>query len=244
MNVECVHCSAKHFSSERVTNKGNSFNDCFNHGNVELNNTPQFPQELKLLLDSEHEKSNEFFKHIRVYNNLFSFASFNANIVNFSDRRPGPYSFKIQGQIYYQINTSIKPEPNENPSFGQLLITDSNEADEHRMAFNAGLDLNIVKLIEQTMRDYNIFAQSYEMMRLELKKQDDSHASEELQLLFSLKPGVDKRRYNFQRTNEVAAIFSTTADGEIRDAYVVIRNKNTKELRRVSSMDPNVEPWI
>ncbi|XP_070165618.1 LOW QUALITY PROTEIN: uncharacterized protein [Polyergus mexicanus] len=65
----------------------------------------------------------------------------------------------------------------------------------------------------------------------------------ELQL-FTLKPGMDRRRYNAQRTNEVAAVFYTNADGEIPESYVTICNKNTKTLQKVSIMDPNVEPWI
>lgn len=199
---------------------------------------------MKKLFDSEHEQSKEFCQHIRVYNNLFSFASFNANIINFSDRRPGPYCFKIQGQVYYQINTSLNPVVNEKPPYGQLFIVDANEAIEHRMAFNHGVHLNVVELIEKVMRDYNIYAKSYEMMGEGLKKQQDCASSQELQLLFSLKPGFDKGRYNFQRTNEVAAVFSTTADGEIPGAYVIVRNKKTKELQKVSTMDPNVEPWI
>ena len=66
----------------------------------------------------------------------------------------------------------------------------------------------------------------------------------ELQLLLTLKQGADRRRYNFQRTNEVAAIYSTIADGEIPESYVTIRNKNTKTLQYVSTMDPNVELWV
>ncbi|XP_067214192.1 uncharacterized protein [Linepithema humile] len=65
-----------------------------------------------------------------------------------------------------------------------------------------------------------------------------------LQLSFTLRSGMDRRRYNAQRTNEVAAVFRTTADGEIPESYVTIRNKNTKILQKVSTMDPNVEPWI
>ncbi|XP_048510258.1 uncharacterized protein LOC125500693 [Athalia rosae] len=42
----------------------------------------------------------------------------------------------------------------------------------------------------------------------------------ELQLVFTLKPGMDRRRFNFQRCNEVAAVFSTTADSEIPEAFV------------------------
>ena len=83
-------------------------------------------------------------------------------------------------------------------------------------------------------------------MTLELKTQmqENSNIPSELQLLFSFKPGMDKRRYNFQRVNEVAAFFSTTADGEIPESYVTIRNKTTKTLQTVSTMDPNVELWI
>ncbi|XP_044005848.1 uncharacterized protein LOC122850854 [Aphidius gifuensis] len=66
----------------------------------------------------------------------------------------------------------------------------------------------------------------------------------EMQLLFTTKSGMDDRRYNVQRINEVAAIFSTTANGDIPESYVSIHNKNTKKLEFVSTMNPNVEPWV
>ena len=47
-----------------------------------------------------------------------------------------------------------------------------------------------------------------------------------------------------QGTNEVAAIFVTTADGDIPESYVTIRNKATRVLQSVSSMDPNVETMV
>ena len=43
-----------------------------------------------------------------------------------------------------------------------------------------------------------------------------------------------------QRVNEVAAVFSTTADGDIPESYVTIQNKDTRVLRSISLMDPNV----
>ena len=67
----------------------------------------------------------------------------------------------------------------------------------------------------------------------------------ELQLIFiNNKKGLDSGRYNTQRCNKVAAIFNCTADGEIPDSYVSIRNRNTKVLKYVNTMDPNVEPWL
>uniref|UniRef100_A0ABD2W6D6 Helitron helicase-like domain-containing protein n=1 Tax=Trichogramma kaykai TaxID=54128 RepID=A0ABD2W6D6_9HYME len=82
------------------------------------------------------------------------------------------------------------------------------------------------------------------MMREEIKKQENAQTLQELQLLFSIKDDLDKRRYNCQQSNEVAAIFSTTADGDIPDAYVVVRNKNTKELKKISTMDPKVDSSV
>jgi len=249
MNVSCVHCNAKHFAAEKISNKGNSFHDCCNHGKVYLQPLPEFPHFLKYLYEGNHEKSNQFFNYIRTYNSSFSFASFNANVVNFSRRRPGPYCFKIQGQIYYQINTALHAAENENPTHGQLFIIDSNKTINCRLKQTSNLDLEIVRNLECMMRECNIFAQSYQMMGEELENQrqieiESGELFSELQLLFTLKPGMDRRRYNIQRTNEVAAVFSTTADGDIPESYVVIRNKNTKTLQKVSSMDPNVEPWI
>lgn len=43
MNVLCMHCNAKHFKNEMVSNKGNSFNDCCRHGEVNLDPPPDFP---------------------------------------------------------------------------------------------------------------------------------------------------------------------------------------------------------
>ncbi|KYM98545.1 ATP-dependent DNA helicase PIF1 [Cyphomyrmex costatus] len=249
MDVSCIHCNAKHFAAERISNKGDSFHDCCNHGKVYLEPLPEFLHFLRALYEGNHEKSNHFFNYIRSYNSSFSFASFNANVINFSERRPGPYCFKIQGQIYYQVNTALYAAENENPTYGQLFIVDSNEAINYRLQQTSNLDLEIIHNFEYMMRKYNIFTQSYQMMGEELENQrrketESNNLFPELQLIFTLKPGMDRRRYNIQRTNEVAAIFSTTADGDIPESYVIIRNKNTKILQKVSSMDPNVEPWV
>ena len=160
--------------------------------------------------------------------------------------RPGPYCFKIQGQIYYQINTALYPGENDSPSYDQLFIIDPQEATDIRIRNASQLHYQTLAMLDKIIRENNIFAQSYEMMNQEIHNQqlllNDGNTIPELQLLFTLKSGTNRHRYNFQRANEVAAIFSTTADGEIPESYVI--NKNTKSLQCVSTMDPNVEPWI
>lgn len=110
---------------------------------------------------------------------------------------------------------------------------------------NFNLNAEVTKIIDNAMRQNNIFAQSYQMMKEELQSMTEQNDGKEpeLQLLFTLKKGQDSNRFNFQRCNEVAAIFLTTADGEIPESYVTVRNRNTKSLQYVNSMDANFEPW-
>jgi len=77
---------------------------------------PEFPQFIRTLFDGTHAKSNNFSKHICSYNS--SFASFNVNLINFQNRRSGPYCFKIQRQIYYQINTALYVAQNKDSTYG------------------------------------------------------------------------------------------------------------------------------
>ncbi|KAM0727890.1 hypothetical protein ACS0PU_005359 [Formica fusca] len=77
------------------------------------------------------------------------------------------------------------------------------------------------------MRELNIFAQSYQMMDEELENQqrleiESGELLAELQLSFILRPGMDRRRYNAQRTNEVAAVFRTTA--RWRNSRIICNN--------------------
>ncbi|XP_058810633.1 uncharacterized protein LOC131675610 [Phymastichus coffea] len=170
MDVLCLHCEAKHFKDERISNKGFSFHECCNHGSVSLDPLPEFPSQLYKLFTSQHPKSNLFIKDIRPYNNSLSFASFNANLFDFRPNRPGPFCFKIQGQIYYQINTALYPCDTENPTYGQLFIVDQLQALDYRLSNNLTLDSELLLTLDGIIRENNIFAQSYEMMRLELQR--------------------------------------------------------------------------
>lgn len=80
---------------------------------------------------------------------------------DFSDRRPGPFRFKIQGQVYYQINTSLYPESLKSPTNGQLLIIESNESSQYRLKNNSQLNLIVIQTIENVLRPCNIFVHSF-----------------------------------------------------------------------------------
>ena len=71
MDIRCIYCNAKHFVTEKISNKGNSFHDCCNHGAFYLESLSQSPLFLCNLFNGSHIKSNNFFQHIRNYNSSF-----------------------------------------------------------------------------------------------------------------------------------------------------------------------------
>jgi len=114
MDVYCVHCNAKHFAAEKISNKGNSFHDCCNHGTVYLQPLPEHPQFLHSLFAGTHVKSNNFFQYIRSYNSSFSFASFRI-LKKYNLRMLSTYSRQI-GYILDFLLFTLKKQIN-NPVF-------------------------------------------------------------------------------------------------------------------------------
>ena len=134
--------------------------------------------------------------------------------MDFQERRLGPHCFKIQGQIYYHVNTALYPAPNESPTYGQLFIVDSNEAVDSVQRRNTALDRDLLERIDRIMRDNNVFAQSYQMMGEDMQAQrhqgnqnDDMQPPGELQLLFTLKPGIDRRQSIFNEVTKSLQYF-------------------------------------
>ena len=76
MNKLCIYCDVKHFLCEMNTEK--CFINCCHHGKVLFNNEDLYPEQLKQLIISNTEDSKNFINNIRIYNNLFAFASFRA----------------------------------------------------------------------------------------------------------------------------------------------------------------------
>ena len=52
------------------------------NGTHKLEAIPRFSDNLRSLFENNYQKSKAFFERIRNYNSSFSFASFNANVVN------------------------------------------------------------------------------------------------------------------------------------------------------------------
>ena len=86
MNKLCIYCDAKHFLCEMNTEK--CFINCCHNGKVLFNNEDLYPEQLKQLMISNTKDDKNFMNNIRIYNNLFAFASFGAKFVTFPTAGP------------------------------------------------------------------------------------------------------------------------------------------------------------
>ena len=72
MDQRCVHCGALYFLGE-------DFNCCMS-GNVSILALPPLPSQLVALYTLNNAQSRNFRNHIRLYNNMFAFASMNYDL--------------------------------------------------------------------------------------------------------------------------------------------------------------------
>lgn len=254
MDAPCSECDALHFEDERVGNLS-SFDDCCGHGKFFVpEETKPFPEELKELFLGEHRLSKDFHARIRNYSSALAFASIcTQQDVPFDG---GIYQHRIRGNVQTCISTSMHPsssstfESERRRRYGQLYVVESNVANEARLkeAPNRGLNAELLAILDKIIRECSVFAEAYytaaEIEQEELQKADNSglgrQAVPDVRLVFGLRPGQERRQYNRSLVNEVYAVFVTTPEGEVPEAYITVRNKGGG-IRRLETIDENVE---
>ncbi|KAG2211039.1 hypothetical protein INT45_013578 [Circinella minor] len=122
---------------------------CCTHGKIVLPIPRCPPQQIIDLLTAEDEASNDFFTNIRAYNNMFAFASIQANFDrDLANRSGGVSTFRINGTMYHDIGSlrleqqvsvrqaageqpaeqeHISQQQQERPKFAQIYFADKEE---------------------------------------------------------------------------------------------------------------------
>ncbi|KAF2348375.1 hypothetical protein FHG87_020871 [Trinorchestia longiramus] len=200
MDVRCQFCGALRFQREQL-------NCCLN-GKVSLHPLQEYPENLRLLFDTNGAEGSNFRQNIRNYNSAFAFASFGANIRPPPGR--GPYCFRLQGQTYHYASNLHADDPEER-RYGQLYILKSNEAIQTRANAheNANCLVSAFQKINEAMNN-NPYAAAYHNMRAIEQQEQERAVIENMpprQVTMQFIPGPDRRRYNNPTGNEVAAIF-------------------------------------
>ena len=161
MESFCAYCGANYFKGEmeKVTYK-----KCCNDGQyINLNKHLGTPDVLRKLLQGIHPKSNQFFKHIRRYNNSLALASTSFNQVKFDGS--GPPCLIVNGEMKHFLSPMNATLQRHN-GYGELYVMDPEDAKAHRAisSVSQGCDQELLCELDLTLRTINPYAQSYRMM--------------------------------------------------------------------------------
>jgi len=211
--VKCGHCNASMWPEERV-NK-NYF--CCMGGVVKLPPLPSPPKELMELFQNENNIGRFFRKHVRSFNNRFSFVSLKCNQTTFTGK--GPKVFNIQGQLYHRYG-SLCPQDNKTPSFAQLyLCSDEKEELGLRHGTNASLiERQIDGVLQKIIHQHNPLRKVYLTAAQRLKEQKECPKFV-VRLPADRGPptGAHDRTYNAPVGDQIAALLSDESLAEPRD---------------------------
>uniref|UniRef100_A0A914YDI7 Uncharacterized protein n=1 Tax=Panagrolaimus superbus TaxID=310955 RepID=A0A914YDI7_9BILA len=249
----CKGCGAKHFRTEKVQKDG-TFTSCCKQGKIKMESgVPDYPQNLKDLMTKKH-KNDKYVKvfdvNKRMINSSLSCAHMYAKNVNLA---PGVPYLKIQGKVLHKMPRTYLPSGDNATFGGQNYIVDSAEATVARVQAgvknNIKLNEELMKELDETIREINIFAQAYTMLKETVAKQKANEKatgekSNELRLVFKGKPNAKRNYDRVEAENEIALVYTPGPDGEIpRDDIVIFDKKagnNTYEV--LPEWDPRVEP--
>ncbi|KAH9536339.1 hypothetical protein CY35_17G102200 [Sphagnum magellanicum] len=217
--------------SANSTNNNPQFSLCCENGKVLLPNLPATPQELEVLLTSKERSAVKFRDEICMYNSVLAFTSLGAKVDDSVTGGPGPYSFRIQGELYHKIG-SLCPAEGQRPQFAQLYIHDTKCERQNRHAVMPSLDPTTLDRLLTMMYNINPYVEVFKMAR-------DMMATEgapmDLKLRLIASRTKDARQYNVPTADEVAALM--VGDGsEAVDRRDVVLVQQAGPLQRISEL--------
>jgi hypothetical protein len=163
----------------------------------------------------------------------------------------GPYCFRVHGQVYH-TTSHLEPPNGEQPKYAQLYIVDPPTALDHRLRLpeNEGCDPELMKTLDNLMRELNPFIAAYRMLK-EVEDNEKKRAlaedrpPREVTLALRSDREQDQRRYNLPTHNEVAMVF-VDQDGEPpfkRDIRIYPRTPTAEsQFVQLNILNPNLDP--
>ena len=241
MNVECNHCHALHFDSEKLSistraNKG--FGSCCLQGQIQLPAFRQPPRTLSDMLCGISPHSSSFKKNIRQYNAAFAFVSLGVKVDHAITNAPGPYCFRINGDLHH-LSGSLLPENGQNESYAQIYIHDPAAQLDMRQRSNQNLNPVIMTNLQAMLHETNpyvpLYRQAYHIMH-----ERPPAAHQDVTVRLCAERHQDLRRYNLPNANEeVAAIIPGDGSEECSSHRDIVLHLSGGGLTRISHLHPS-----
>jgi hypothetical protein len=115
-------------------------------------------------LTSKENSAVKFRDQIRMYNSVLAFTSFGAKVDESVTRGLGPYSFRIQGELYHKIGSLCLVE-GQRPQFTQLYIHDTEHEHQNHHAVMPSLDPMMLNRLLTMMYNINPYVEVFKMAR-------------------------------------------------------------------------------
>ena len=241
MEHKCQYCGAFHWLNERLLNSRVTepkFSLCCYLGKVQLPPPSDPPPELLRLFREQSSDAVEFRTNIRQYNAAFAFTSLGTKLNERMLQGGGPYSFRIDGELYHQHGSLLPLETNNRPVYAQLYFYDPQIALSYRMARNDGLKEATMRKLQDIILQYNPWIRIYHTAKEILEKQP---RTADMAVAIHFVPGTDQRCYNAPTSTEIAAILPGQGDEQTDGQDIVVQLRGG-DLKRIHHGSPAYIP--
>ncbi|WVZ75453.1 hypothetical protein U9M48_023503, partial [Paspalum notatum var. saurae] len=173
---------------------------------------------------------------------MFAFTSFGAKIDKSINKGPGPYIFKINGQVHHRIG-SLLPDEDKSPVYAQLYIYDTENEVENGISIfdrdrdcgkNKQLDIRIFEGLMKMFDETNELVKSFRAARGLLVQ--SSFQPLRLRLLRDRSRAASQ--YGAPTGSEIAALIVGDFTEEKRTPDIIVQDRGGG-LRRISNLHSN-----
>ncbi|XP_071739257.1 uncharacterized protein [Rutidosis leptorrhynchoides] len=219
-NCVCSFCGAMFWYDERLKTSSSTlkFNRCCEGGRIDLPREEEPPAIFVQLLSNKNYVDN-----IRAYNQMFSMASYGAQIDDTVNSGRGPYVFKISGQVYHWFGSLCLEEGNP-PRFLQLYIYDTVNEVRNRMRFFGGDKSDVLKA-EIVRELIEVLDAKNELVKLFRTARDRIEMNDVPDLCIRLYSVVGTRKYELPTSDAIDAIVFYSGDTTRTDYDMIIEYK-------------------
>ncbi|KAF6169824.1 hypothetical protein GIB67_034216, partial [Kingdonia uniflora] len=138
---------------------------------------------------------------------------------------------------------TLLPDLGKQAAYAQLNIYDSASALNARVTRNPQLDTDVLKIIQDNLKEYNLFVriyrQTYEVLN-DAYSTDNQDVNVHAHLHYSSR--TDRRRYNLPSTDEIVVIIPGNGQEAPSTKDIVVYLRGGHELMRISECHPSYLP--
>ncbi|XP_074298622.1 uncharacterized protein LOC141629539 [Silene latifolia] len=180
-----------------------------------------------------------FRQNIRLYNSCYSFTSMGAKIDKTVNKGPGPYVFRISGQVLHRIG-SLLPVEGGPPAYSQLYVYDTaselllRERTVGKEEGSPKLDQGVMLQLKDMLDEVNPLTQVFRMAQDRIREDNDVQLS--IRLLGSR--NKKDKVYNNPTASEIAALIVSPEGSSTKGRDIVIDHRSTG-LQTISELHPS-----